>query len=266
MEEEIIIRHAELIYKAGAIIQKRIDLLTPVIEIGNDEEAARLYQVRSLDIFKRFLTYISNELKKNDAESAFFLIPHVRTLMDIYSKFLHLQINAQDDKTRALISIGNQLLAAKNAELVKEFNDIKSVYCHIINGSILEAVEYENYSFNWMQKNNLNFYKRDLLLTEANVNRFAINTGELFKGQHLHKLYSAFSELNHGNPFYGSNQPHNERFWVISMTIQFTAYLIELIDRDVLRQYNQADLRLWLKEIQENSQLLRSAWKEIPLE
>lgn len=265
MEEfEVISNHAKLIEKVISIVQERINLLTPTADkVLSDEEASvRVYQIRSLNIYRRYLIFIAKELEKNDPESAFFLLPQVRTLIDIYSKFLHLQINAFNAKERALISIAYQLLATCAVEAPAEFDKTKLVHEKVIAGTPLERIKYKEFSYTWMQKNNYNFYSRDRLLTEDNVNRFTVDSRELFKGQQLHRLYAAFSEYNHGNPFYGSNEPHNERYWIITMTIQMTAYLIELIDREILKKPQKTDFRQWLRKIARNKEALLLAWNQ----
>lgn len=267
-EPEIIIAHAGLIDKAASIVQERINLLTPNEEntLSDEESAVRVYQIRSLKIYKRYLVFIAKELLKNDPEAAFFLLPQVRTLIDIYSKLLHLQINMNGSKDRALISIAHQLSAVHAAEASTAFDKTKLAYEMIIEGTPLAQITYEEFSFQWMKRNNFHFPSRDRLLTEENVNRYAIDARELFRGKQLHRLYAAFSEYNHGNPFYGSTEQHNERYWVISMSIQMTAYLIELIDREILNKPKKTDFRQWINEIKKNKAGLLSAWNQNRIE
>ena len=263
-DNRVMIAHAELIKRSTFIIQNRVDLLSQISEseFSNEEIAIRVYQTRSLMFYKRFLTYISREMSNNDPESAYFLILQTRTLMDIYSRFLHLEINLIDDKARSLVCIAVQLLAAHAAESRPTFNEVKAQYAEAIAKSPISEVEFDQYSFDWVRNNGLNFPSRSKILTEENVNRFAIDTKEQFKGQQLYKLYAAFSEYGHANPFYGNDQPHNEKYWVITVSIQMTAYLIELIDRRILKDPKKGDFRLWLKEVAKNENSFLLSWEK----
>lgn len=54
----------------------------------------------------------------------------------------------------------------------------------------------------------------------------------------------------------------NERFWVISLSITFSAFLMELTDRYILDRGQAKDFREWLARVQAEKIEFAKVWKE----
>src|SRR5665213_1512136 len=107
--EKIILRQVEFIQRAVVMLEDRISRLEPKPEekalITEQAAAISIFHIRSAKFFKGALNFLVEECQNPDYNRYVFLLPNVRTLLDIYARFLHLQINCPDEDSRALTCI-----------------------------------------------------------------------------------------------------------------------------------------------------------------
>lgn len=222
-----------------------------------------VFKVRSIKLYKDTLFYIAEQAVKDDLNSHFFLLPHVRTLLDIYGRFIHLLEKCKDESQQALTCLAYQLLLFKHLNSEPDYLKILSSASNFLSkiGFSFPTVLLD-YGHNWVKKNNLAFAKMRDLLTVVNMKKYSINVFTMFGTMEQYGIYSAFSEYLHGNPYYYYESPTNEKFWVIAECISTTAFLIELIDLQTLKKTNPKDFRLWLTDIQKNKSDFVKLWND----
>lgn len=236
------------------LLDDRIKRLTPREEdkynVSDRSSVIIIFQTRSILVFRDTLDFLASEILVPDAKKrAFFLLPHARTLLDIYARFLHLLINCPDEDKRALTCIAYQMLGARLLTGSTAYDEALKIY-----GVFLDRVKPDfpkdpaTLKYGWIVKNGLAFADRDELLTPENMKRFSNYSLEVFGTEKTYFIYSSISEFLHGNPYYYRGEEHNERFWVTSTAMITTAFFVELIDRYIL-DVQPRDFREWLAEV-----------------
>lgn len=208
--------------------------------------ALKIFYTRSLKSYKTVLEFISAECLDPSPRRALFLLPHVRTLLDIYSRLLDLQIRTDENK-KALICIAYQLYSYKTFNSPGESQKTIDLYRDFLIETHPNFPEkLADLSWRWLERNELIFSRRNDILTPENMSRYSDEATVVFGTEKVYEIYSFFSEMLHGNPYYYNDEAHNERFWVVSMAQVNTAFLIELIDRYLLDRGVARDFRDWL--------------------
>lgn len=270
LEENIFTTQAVSMKKAADLLEFRINLIRPDkniqatwnASVSEKENTIRIFKQRSIRLYVDTLLYLSVEILKPEKANHFFLLPHLRTLLDVYARFLHLLVNCSNDARQALTCITYQLLTFKDINDGQHYREALSL-CK-------DFLEEEKFNFpedpskldiEWIRKNsNLMFAKRSKLLTEDNIKTHSPYSMDVFGSNKTYLIYSSLSEFLHGNPYYYTGKPHNERFWVASMSISISAFLIELIDKYTLNKIQSKDFRVWLKEVKDNKTDFLKLW------
>ena len=116
-------------------------------------------------------------------------------------------------------------------------------------------------AYAWYGNSGCKFSGNKKLLEPENIMRHAVQTREVFKVKNWYEIFAHISEIVHGNPNY-QDEPHNERFWIATMSMSTTAYMIELIDRLFLEKVQPRDFREWLKTTKDIQPQMIAEWKK----
>lgn len=269
-EKEIFKIQADFIKQAADLIEERAKAIEKVEKAAayntaseSEKKAAiGIFKIRSLRLCRDTLLYIADEVIRDDPKIGFFLMPHARTILDVYARFIHLLENCSGEDDQALVCIAYQLLLPKylesEVEYQKTFNLYKNFFKQI---NFNFPTDLAVYSKNWVKNNNLNFADAKSLLTTNNLKKYALNVGSVFGVEETYRIYSGFSEFLHGNPYYYNESPHNERFWVVAICLSTAAFFIELIDLHTLKKRNPRDFRMWLDVVKKNKIDFINLWK-----
>src|SRR6185295_8490485 len=109
-----------------------------------------------------------------DKKIYFFLLPNVRTLLDVYAKLIHLFENCKNTAEQAKTCIACELLVSKSLKSEQMYQEGLSLY-----GNFLKEVQprfpakLSDYSKKWVKNNNLNFFNNSELLTELNIKKYS---------------------------------------------------------------------------------------------
>ena len=268
------------------IIKKQIDLIDQAVKMLEDraikieefsrsakystkydeerENIVNLFKVRSIRLYKNTLSFIGEEASNTNTRRHFFVLAQVRTLLDVYARFIHLQEKSANKDKPAAICLIYQLFTVKNLDekIFKEGVELSRTFissCPLVKIPIVP----KELSGNWIKQNDMRFANRNDLLTEELIKKYSIDAVDVFGSKKTYDIYSYFSEILHGNPYYGDGSTvHNERLWVISTSIITTAYLVELIDNYTLEKRQPRDYKLWLKEVRNGRDELTYMWQQ----
>lgn len=237
---------ADLMRSAANLLEVRKKKIPPQVheKLTTEDITVRIFKGRSIRLYADILNFLAGEIQRGDAYSHYFLLPHTRTLLDIFSRFVRLQ--ECDSVKQALICIGYQLKTCR-WEIPLYSNALKLYGPFLSEKGVLfpqDPALFDERDHIW--KRDLSFGKMKDLLEIQRVKDLSIYTRDVFVGGVVDKMYGPFSEFVHGNPYQYTGESHNERFWVAATTISTTAYFIELIDRYTLDWQKPADARMWL--------------------
>ena len=270
MNKDIFSIHADLMQRAAAIIDSRIEEIeqtgksrTYPSEVEAESDALiGLFTVRSLQLYRDTLSFIASEVMHEDHKHHRFLLPHGRTLLDIHARFLHLLDKCSDKNSRALTCLCYAMLTSKDVgnegEYVKWLQEVSP---NLLKYMKIDFPNISELNFSWVKKNGFGFAKRSELLTPEIIKKYSDETVRVFSPERTYKIYSHLSELLHGNPYYYTEDSHNERFWVVSMGVTTTGFIIELIDKYTIGKVGRRDLREWLKEVNTSKKDFISLWR-----
>jgi len=272
-EKRVFYLQSELLKRAPDLLDSRIKSIEDKAKglddrsIGAAEKEAKIliaiFQVRSIKFYKKVLNFLAQEVLKENEEDDFFLLPHSRTILDIYSRFLHLLENCRTENDKALICLALQCRVYRVVNNVEDYTKLIG-----FNRNFLKSINFDfpedpsDLSNNWIKRHNLGFYNASDLLTEDLVKKYSVQALKIFPAKKTYFIYSQISEMVHGNPYYLTERPHNERFWVISNVIINVSYLIELIDRYFLDKINPRDYRVWLSDVDKSRNEFTSLWQK----
>jgi len=220
-ENEIFLSQATLIKQGASLLDSRANAIELIAKQRVHSQKATeercntidIFTVRSIRLFRDTLTYLSKEMSRNEVENHFFLLPHVRTLLDIYARFLYLQINCPNESRQALVCLSYQLLLSKTLNSEPMYQEILALNKNFLNTETFSYPDsVRDFSFGWTVKKGLAFPNREELLTEENIKGSSVYSADVFGAKKTYDIYSYFSELIHGNPYYYLGKPHNERF------------------------------------------------------
>lgn len=267
-KEEIILTQIALLKEIADILNNRANLiedfektLTTESEYEKEKRAViAVFKIRSLKLCKDTIVYLSDELLKNNYSTDFFLLPHVRTLVDVYSRFLCLK-EKNDEDQQALVCIAYQLNSYKNLD-DSNYKKILGLYSNFLNKIKFNFPEkLSDFTNSFMDKRKIKFEKTRNILTIEKINSCSINAKKTFKQDNPYTIYSHISEFMHGNPYYYNDSPHNEKFWILAISISMMTFFIEIIDIYTLRKNNSRDLLNLLSKIKENRVDFVNLWK-----
>lgn len=271
---DVFTAQSELMKTGIALIVSRAEAIEQKLSAHSDgpdkirEMAIYLFTAKSLRLYAATLVYLSGEILSHDEQKYVFLLPNVRTLLEIHARFLDLNVNCHDDEQRALRCIHYHLFKVASLRLPEPTRT--ETYTTILEGyrpflqkvGIMFPDKPEELTYKkWLEDRGHSFTRMNEVLIPDNIKKFCVLTQNVFGGASIYDMYSYFSELVHGNPYLSLGSPYNERFWVTSVSITTTAFLIELIDRCVIGTPNKSDFRLWLKELEMSKEEFLNTWK-----
>lgn len=212
--------------RATAIRQKTLSGDSSVADVEADE-VVRLFKIRSLKLYSRTISFLSDEILKGNADKHFFLLPNARKLFDVYVRFLHLLRNCPNQGNQAITCISYQLMSyhgLKNKEL---YDNTIALSSNLIAREGVVFPDFKDFDYVWyLRKSGSAFSSNRDLLTEEVVNYYSNPPVKVFNGRDLVRLYGMISELAHGNPYFDYRGVYNERFWIATISLMVSAYLI----------------------------------------
>ena len=272
MEEEkaIFKMQSDLIKEAASLIESRIDMIDTLgAESSSLEKSEELresvllvFKKRSLTLYKDTLLYLSEELLTEDNRKHYFLLPQLRLLLDVYTRFLHLLENCEDENSQALTCLAYQFLTLKAIDSEAEYIEtlkLNQPFLDDINFSFPAKLKDFNY-YGCVKPNNLAFAKQKDILNKELISKYTTYSLDVFGGNKTYTIYSHISEIMHGNPYYYTESDQNERFWVSTMCLISSAFLIELIDTYTFRKTKPRDFREWLKKVELEKDSVTQMW------
>ncbi len=268
-EKKVFEELSELLKQAVVLLESRITQikdkqLSPTISKVNQEAdfCLREFQIKSLKTYRDTISFLSNEILNNDQQHHIFLLPNTRKLFDIYARYLHLLKNCHSDNRRALTCIAYQLLLCKDLEDKKAYDELLLSNKDLLDEERYTFVDFANFDYAWyLRHSDLAFRSTRDLFKEDIINKYSNPPVKIFKGQNIVGLYASLSEICHGNPYYYYDTPHNERFWVATVSFMVTSYVINLIDTYFLNKVSPKDFRVWLNNVNKASNSMISIWR-----
>ncbi len=271
-EKEIFLKQIGLLKQASSLLKDRAIKIEEFeknrrgYSIGDVERniAISLFKVKLLRLSKDILDFIASETMRNDNPRVYyFLMPHVRTLMDVYARLVHFLSICNDEKEQALTCIGYQLLTYKAINEEASYGKTLSYYRNFFNQYDFNFPDsFKDFNVDWLKQKGLTFKGKKILLTPDNFKKYSSNSINVFKPQEMYRIYSSFSEFLHGNPYYHKDEPHNEKFWVVGTCLVLLPFIIEIIDIYTLKKINPKDFRIFLLEIKKNKSAFTTLWQE----
>ena len=260
--EEAFALQSSFLQGASNLLGTRIEKIEESVEKSDDAAAIiAVFKARSLKLYRRIIEFFVEEILRSEPNRHYFLLPHVRTLLDVYGRFIFLQKNCEDKNKEALVCLAYQLLSYASIGVGSEYKTGLDLNKEFINRQSIEfpptASEYDH---KWMRNNALTFGKRSDILTEENIHAFSVHTRKIFGAKHAYAIYSHLSEMLHGNPYY-HDKPHNERFWVTALSVTNSLYMIELVDRYTLTTSLPRDFRELLSKVEGSREEFGNLWK-----
>ncbi len=257
---EVFSAQADLMRRASDLLMVRRQKIPPEMGVSLPPHnlITRIFKERSLRLYEDTLKYLAGEIERSGAYPHYFLLPHVRTLLDIFSRFVHLQ--AKSEVQQGLICAAYQL---KTHRLVPDaYATGLQMHQTLFTQNGIEFPQDPTLfdEREHVRKRGLSFGNMKDLLSADRVKDLAMNTRDVFVGGVLDEMYGPFSEYIHGNPFQYTGVEQNERFWVAATTVSTTAYLIEIVDTHTLNWRNPRDARDWLKDAKRTRDTLTGLW------
>lgn len=255
-----------LMNEAASMLTDRASRLEPSPEEKMSSTDAdltlRLFYIRSLRLYKDNLEYLATQASDHEPRKHYYSLFYLRTLSDIYARFLHLLHNCPTEGKRAVSCLTYQLLTYRKLGDDSVYQQGLGIHKTLIQSEgVAFPANFSELSKTWADKNHLTFDKMSNLLDAKIIGRYSTDVAKIFPPQKPYEIYAHFSELAHGNPYYERGSEHNERFWLVSSSITNTAFLIELIDKNILGRGLAKDLRLWLSKIRTNKEEFARLWK-----
>lgn len=267
-EDIVFKRQAHALRSVAALLQNRVELIDNLGRSLNKNEpideqrqiALLIFKSRSLKFYADVLLFLAEKLE-NNKENFFFLLSNLRTLLDIYARFLHLVNIDKDKDLGALKCIAYQAISYKPFA-PDQYQIVLDSYKDFIEQTKFLFPETSNdFDFDWIRTNGLNFPNKKKVLTEENMKNHSTFAVEVFpKHTGSYDTYAAISEFLHGNPYYYYGGSHNERFWTAAMAVMNSALLIELVDQYTLGKRQPRDFRLWLNEVDKAKPEFQALW------
>lgn len=268
-EESIFLTQINLLDQAISLLQDRVsqlealEKLKKLISNADKERSAcvAIFKIRSIKFFIDTISYLVFESKRTDRKVHFFMLPNIRTLINVHANFLRL-LEVDSEDRQALICISYQLLTTKKLRNDVEYARVLDMHKNFLaTQTIIFPNSLEDFTSKWMYEQHLTLGKMDQLLEANVIKKYSLNVINIFTPKEPYRIYSALSEFLHANPYYYYEDPHNERFWIIACSMSTTAFLIEIIDTYFLNKINQRDFRIWLQEVKKQKTDFSNLWK-----
>lgn len=279
-EEEIINESIAEIKQALGIIKSEI---TAIDEKGNSkkqtlldptDELARcsvLFTQRSyLDFFRKIVNFIYEKLEKETPEKDFFFhIPHMRTLIEIYSYLLYLCFQSEKRQMELIISKNFYTLAKVDSsfptpEIQQEYAKTYEYYkSYIDREKLIFPKNATDFSKKWLEKSGYDNPSVEQMLKTEWIKISApqickISPKKADKNSY-YNIYKHFSNYVHGNVLHKEDYG-NEKLWIISETLNLCVVMIELINTQILGNSRRKEILEWIKRVAKNSPNFLKLW------
>jgi len=268
-DSEIFQKHSQILKQAVLILENRIsqieekakDAKYSSLAYEERENVISIFKIRSLRFYKDTLFYISETLNNDSFQGYVFVLPNIRTLIDIYGKFIHLLEKCSDEDQQAMVCFALQLLVSKSLDSEVEYQKMLGICSNFLaKKNYVFPSNVNMYGRKWVKNNKLSFDTMDKILTPQNMKKYSRDVFNIFGTDKHYAIFSYFSELVHGNPYCYTGKDQNEKFWVVSMSMSITAFLIEIVDNYTLKKVNPKDFRTWINEVKNNKKDLLDPW------
>ena len=247
---------ADRIHKMG----QGLDKSNPVIE--RSKIATLMFYSRSLKVYADTLRYLSEQVETR-TDQGIFLLPNLRGLIDIYARCLQVVIlSEKHDCTDAITCVGYQLISYKFLKDYSSYQETLNFYRPLLQNVSFEFPHQADLNYRWLKAKKVNFWSNDTILTVNNIKDHSVYTDEVFGADKYYEIYSYLSGISHGNPYTYYNSSRSEIFWIISMGVYNSAFLIELINKYVIGAELPKDFRVWLRDAKKNRLDFARAWKD----
>lgn len=279
-EEEIINESISEIKQALGIIKSEI---TAIDEKGNSkkqtlldpiDELVRcsiLFTQRSyLDFFRKIVNFIYEKLDKETSEQDFFFhIPHIRTLIEIYSYLLYFCFQNEKRQMELIISKNFYTLAKVDSsfptsEIQQEYTKTHEHYKpYMDREKLVFPKNATDFSKKWLDKSGYDNPSVEQMLKTEWIKTSApqIYTASPKKADKnsYYNIYRHFSNYVHGNVLHKESYG-NEKLWIISETLNLSVVMIELINTKILDNSRRKEVLEWIKRVAKNSPNFLRLW------
>lgn len=271
-EPRIFAEHADLMRQAADLLDARAASIKPQPGRGSEwytpaewevEIPIRICIQRSLKVFADTLRFLADDiLVEQPPQRSFFLLPHARTLLDVYARLLHLQANCPDRNLAALTCIAYQLLTYASVRVGQDYGVALAQYATFLSSQhqVTFPANPSEMDHEWIRDHKLGFASRKKVLTKTTICEHSAYATEVFGTKGTYETYAHLSEFLHGNPYYYTGKPHNERYWIVAVSISTSAFLMELVDKYTLRKVRPRDFTTWLAQVKKQKVGFTRLW------
>jgi len=232
---------------------------------------------RYLEFFNDIVIFLLGKLRKEKEENFRFLLPNIRTLLDIYGQLLYLC--NENENRQASICMANSLFTLANTvespdeksskEEKQAYEGIKEIY-NKSYGEWKPFFDRENIDIpedmklffgRKLKRLGLKFPPLPEMLKKENIKASSPETIKIFP-KIAEKVYNRFtSNYVHGNPL-AKNIHGNERLWIIAKVQSLSSLVVDLINTKVLRDSRKIELIKWIKELSQKKPEFVNFWRE----
>lgn len=234
---------------------------------------------RYLEFFNDIVIFLIYRLKKEKEGNFRFLLPNIRTLLDIYGQLLYLC--NEDENRQASICAANSLFTLANTvekpdensseEVKQAYEKIKEVYDKGYNDwkpfFDREAIDVpeniELFSKGKLRELGLNFPPLPQMLKKENIRNCSPETIKVFPRavKNISNTYRFLCNYVHGNTL--SKGVHgNEKLWIIAKVQILSSLIVDLVNIKILGGSRKKELIKWMNELSQKRQEFVNFWRE----
>jgi len=234
---------------------------------------------RYLEFFNDIVGFLVDKLRKEKDENFRFLLPSIRTLLDIYGQLLYL-CNKGENK-QASICVANSLFTLVNTiespdeksskEEKQAYEGIKEAYNKSYRDwkpffdreNIDIPEDMELFSRRKLEGLGLNFPPLPQMLKKETIKASSPETIKIFSKttEKVYNTYRFTSNYVHGNVL-AKNIHGNERLWIIAKVQILSNLIVDLVNTKVLGDSRKKELVEWMNKLSQKRQAFVNFWRE----
>jgi len=220
-----------------------------------------------LEFFNDIVIFLSNKLREEKEENFRFLLPNIRTLLDIYGRLLYLC--SEDENKQTSICMANSLFTLADTvdnsdEGIEEsynkgYKDFKPFFDR---EDINIPKDIKLFSKGKLEKLELNFPPLLQILKKEIIETSSPETMKIFPriAKEVYKTYKFISNYIHGNILF-KNKHKNQKLWIISKVQILSSLIVDLVNTKVLRDSRKAELMKWAEELSQKRARFVNFWR-----
>lgn len=260
-DEQVVKKLSDLMYRACALLEEQARMIRAGADNTLEDATFRIFLERSIRVYVGSLKYLASEILRTDESIYPYLLPNVRTLLDVYARFLHLASLAGDEEKRALTCVIYHLQTMSGHMADSQYVPVYTLYRPmILKHKIPVPADPKRFDARKFEKMEISFPNRRKILTEEKIRAHSVHVAKNFGMKMVYGFYAFFSETLHGNPYTYAEGINNERLWIISLSLINSALFIELIDKYILHRGQSRDSREWFKDLLAERASLTEVW------